>query len=168
MSKPHADTHERLHIAARDMADIAQMWPRYISAMHDYAPGIKSALGKGQRTSSGGGPSDPTGTSATMDRRDPLEATHLQILADLSVVIAMLDRTASQIRMTAKPTTTARQVRYCSNPSCSAVIETPGSELSLTDRCKPCADYRRRNDRDAPVRVVQDRERKRNSAQLAS
>ena len=167
--KPHADTLDRLHLAAQDMTDIAQMWPRYIAAMSDYRPGIKSALGKGARISSGTGPSDPTGETATNDNHDPLHATHLQILADLAIITTMLERTAAQIRMTAKPNTTARDVKYCANPSCTTVIESPGSTFSLTDRCKPCADYKRRDERnrDAPVRVVQDRERKRNSAHVA-
>ena len=167
--KPQTDTLERLNLAAADMKDIAQLWPRYIAAMHDYQPGIKSAIGRGERTRSGGGPSDPTGLAAMNDNNDPLNATHLKILSDLAVIASMLQTTAGQVRMLAKPATTARGVRYCANPSCSAVIETPGSELSISDRCKPCADYKRRDERgrDAPVRVVQDRERKRNSAQLA-
>lgn len=167
--KAHSETLERLNMAAGDMKDIANLWPRYIAAMSDYRPGIKSAIGRGERTRSGGGPSDPTGLAAMNDNNDPMHATHLKILSDLAVIASMLHTTAGQIRMIAKPAAAARDVRYCANPSCSAVIETPGSELSIGDRCKPCADYKRRDERgrDAPVRVVQDRERKRNSAQFA-
>lgn len=164
MTRPRNDTHARIRRAAEQMADVAALWESYIAAMNDYSPGVKSALGAGGRR--GSGISDPTGqtVAALEDRPDPLLAKHHRLMCDMAIVLAMIDETRSQMRMTAHPTTTARDVRYCANLSCNAIIETPGSELSMSDRCAPCKRYKAEHDRDAPVRVIADRERKRAAA----
>ena len=173
---PHTDTHARIRQAAADMADIATMWHRYINAMNDYSPGIRSTLGS--TGSRGSGVSDPTAGTVTAGERlepgkpldeaehrgwrtDPLLATHTKILTDLAVITSMIEQTRRSMRMHTYPATTARAVRVCANLSCTTIIETPGSDLSIDDRCPPCKRYFAEHDRDAPVRVIADRERKR-------
>lgn len=176
MTRPHTDTHQRIREAAAHMADIARLWESYVRQMNDHVPGIKSTLGSGGRR--GSGVSDRTGNTATSSERiekgkpldeaehlgwraDPMLATHTKVLADLSVILAMIEDTRATMRITTHPTATARNVRYCANLSCTAIIETPGSDLSLNDRCPPCKRYKAEHDQDAPVRVIADRERKR-------
>jgi len=179
-SKPHSDTHARIRQAAADMADIARLWETYVRQMNDHVPGVKSTLGGGGRR--GSGVSDPTGeaiaAAQALDgdgnprgwRTDPIVATHTRVLADLSVIVGMIDATRATITATVHPSAgpDRNQPVECLTASCTDIIETKLSEFALSPYCPPCHRWMAEHDgRPVPAAVVADRRRKREQRERA-
>lgn len=174
MTRPHTDTHQRIREAAAHMADIARLWESYVRAMNDHTPGVKSAMGGGQRR--GSGVSDPTGeaiaAAQALDddgnprgwRTDPILVTHTRVLADLSVLVGIIENTRATITATVRPIAHPDRTQpvECLTASCTDIIETRLSELALTPYCPPCHRWMAEHDgRPVPAVVVADRRRKR-------
>lgn len=169
----------RIRAAQADLADVAwilselaHLAPTWLERIADHAPGPRSSLGSdGAR---GSGVSDPTGQAVANAqqlergkpeheargigwRDDPILAHAAHVGSELARHLAQLRILAKDVRDVTAPHVEERRVRYCLNPNCDSVIETPKGDVALTLWCPPCYRHRAEHGTDADRRTVMNR-----------